>query len=324
MGKGRSYSRMIGFGGADQMRVATHTSWAERMGNSCCGSVFGLILLCAGLGLIGWNEYRTVVTMQIIEAGESAVKEVACGTNGTAGAAPAPPMPDGELIHVSCAISNVPVLTDMPGVAPPGPPPPGGNVWVSERAIWLGKHVEYFAWKEHESCSEHKEQGGGTTKVCDYKYTQEWMAESAVKEPKNPKDAGQHSNHEVTKSLGSDSKIYGQGAHQPMVGPYQLGPPLASQLTAATTIAAPQCNGAVRSGKYCEQCKNPSTCHTSPTIGDARAWYEYGTTTYASLMGAQKTNATDGAKKLISWAPKGKSSSYSPFPKAMADKKTAA
>ena len=47
MGKGRSYSRMIGFGGPDQMTVETHTSWGERMGNSCCGSVFGLVLLVA-------------------------------------------------------------------------------------------------------------------------------------------------------------------------------------------------------------------------------------------------------------------------------------
>ncbi len=321
MGKGRSYSRMIGFGGADQMTVTTHTSWSERMGNSCCGSVFGLFLLGGGLALIGWNEYRTVETMQIIEAGETAVKEVACGNNGTAPAPP--PMSDGELIHVSCSITNVPVLTDMPGMPPPGPPPPGGYVFVSQRAIWLGKHVEYFAWKEHESCSEKKEQGGGTSKTCEYKYTQQWLAEADVKEPKNPKDAGQHSNSAVKKTLGSDGKIFGQGADQPMVGPYQLDSPLASQLTAATTIAAPQCSGAVRSDKYCEVCINPSTCHTSPTIGDARAWYEYGSTTYASLMGAQKTD-TNGTKKLVSWVPPGKSTTYSPFPKAMADKKTAA
>ena len=82
MGKGRSYSRMLGFAGPDQMTVATHTSWSERMGNSCCGSVFGLGLLAAGLALIGWNEYRTVETMQIIEAGEKAVREVSCA-NGT-------------------------------------------------------------------------------------------------------------------------------------------------------------------------------------------------------------------------------------------------
>ena len=92
----------------------------------------------------------------------------------------------------------------------------------------------------------------------------------------------------------------------------------------ASTIAAPDCPGATRSDKYwCEKCpllsyetgsfaktgsgqsskKTPknlgdllhselcksSGCPGYPGLGDARAWYEVGTTTTASLMGAQVT-----------------------------------
>ena len=157
MGKGMSYSRIIGFGGPDEMTVATHTSYGERVGGSLCGSVLGVLLLAGGLTLVAWNEYRTVETMQIIEAGEKAVREGACAANVSTGAAAAPASHDGELIHVSCAITNIGTL------AAPGPD--GTGVWASQRAIWLRVHTEYYAWKEDESCSEHKEQGGGTTKV---------------------------------------------------------------------------------------------------------------------------------------------------------------
>ena len=163
MGKGSSYSRVLGFGGRDQMTVATHTSYSERMGNAVCGSVLGLFMFFGGLGLIGWNEYRTIETLKIIEAGEEAVIEGACSVNATGGAPAAPASHDGELIHVSCTIANVPTLS---AYGPSGAP----NIWASQQGIWLGVHVEYYAWKEDESCSEHKEQGGGTTKVCTCKY----------------------------------------------------------------------------------------------------------------------------------------------------------
>ena len=217
MGKGSSYSRIIGFGGRDQMTVSTHTSYCERMGNAMCGSVLGLCLFFGGLGLIGWNEYRTIETLKIIEAGEESVLEGACTANATAGA-PAPASHDGELVHVSCAIDNIPTLS-APG------PTSGSQPWATQRGIWLGVHVEYYgknqytsnpsvalwygpllteclwstAWNEDESCSEHKEHGGGTTKVCTYKYDLQWMAESNIKEPNNPKDDGVHSNSLVSR-----------------------------------------------------------------------------------------------------------------------------
>ena len=260
MGKGSAYSRLIGFAGPDEMTVATDTSWAERMGNSFCGSVFGFFLMLGGLYLVGFNEYRTVMEDQILVAAGEDVHEAPCGANTTSGAPVAATALDGALIHVSCPIANMPMLV----VSGPG----GAGTWASQRGIWLSVHAEYYAWKEDESCSEDKNQGGGTTKTCTYKYSREWLAADAVKEPANPKDDGQHSNSAVDKSFGSDRKVFGYGAQQPRVGPYALEPRLASQLTAASTIDAPQCTGATRSDKYCESCKS-GTCSGAPPASAA-------------------------------------------------------
>ena len=313
-GKGGAYSRLIGFGGPDEMTVATDASWGERMGNSICGSVVGVFLLLGGLSLVAWNEYRTVKSMQILEAAAEAVQEAPCGANTTSGGAPAAATAlDGELVHVSCPIANMPTLVARG--------PGGTGTWASQRGIWLSVHVEYYAWKEDESCSESKKQGGGTTKTCTYKYKKMWLAADAVKEPANPKDDGQHSNSAVDKSFGSDRKVFGAGAQQPLVGPYALEPQLASQLTAASTIAAPRCTGATRSDKYCESCKSGS-CSGAPGLGDVRAWFEVGTASVASLMGAQK-RYQNGTVSVETWAPRGKSTAYSQFPYAVAESRTA-
>ena len=158
------FEKMLGFGGQAQ-RLAEHQelehlSSGTKLSNSCCGMVFGFLFFFGGLGIAGWNEYRNVANIKTIRAARDEYKEGTCS--------PIMSELEGELVHVTCPISNLQVLGQddpvMQGI------PQDQRIGLS-----LASYMEVYQWQERSSTTTKNDNvGGGTTKVTTYTYDRVW------------------------------------------------------------------------------------------------------------------------------------------------------
>eukprot|EP01062_Namystynia_karyoxenos_P081300 TRINITY_DN8902_c0_g1_i1.p1 TRINITY_DN8902_c0_g1~~TRINITY_DN8902_c0_g1_i1.p1 ORF type:complete len:568 (+),score=156.49 TRINITY_DN8902_c0_g1_i1:101-1705(+) len=102
-----SAARMFGFGepqfASGPGEVTTSEGYGERMGHTCCGVCFGVLLFFGSFAMLGTNEKRAVQTAETIEKGRKAVVQTDTCVPSS--------MNDGQLVSVvSCKAS--------PGVFP--------------------------------------------------------------------------------------------------------------------------------------------------------------------------------------------------------------
>eukprot|EP01051_Picozoa_sp_SAG22_P004927 SAG22_NODE_279_length_13134_cov_7.532561_1_plen_940_part_00 len=169
---GANVVAVLGFG--DENRVAERESYGEKMGNAACGVCAGPLVLVAGLVLIGWNEYRTVQTMKIIEMGEEEYQEASCSTLDSS--------MNGQLVHVACDIATgagAPLTSRIESVGPRQNIPAGQQqIWASTAGLKLEPKVEYLSWDEDKhSCTTSKDNRGSTTTSCSYTYSMKWSSQ---------------------------------------------------------------------------------------------------------------------------------------------------
>jgi len=130
-------------------------SYGEKLSGAMCGLCLGLVLFWGGLGTAAWNEYDFVAKQQTLEAGQKALKQANCTSNMD-------PSLEGQLVHVSCPISNL-------GVLGQGDPVLQGIADADRTGLYVESFMQVYGWIEH-SYSETTKVSGGSTRVTTYTY----------------------------------------------------------------------------------------------------------------------------------------------------------
>lgn len=137
----------------DSISTTTRTSWLSRLGSAFGGVLTGLALIVVGIGLLAWNEGRSVQAIRVNKEGSGSVISVAADR--------IIPANEGRLIHVSApAVAEGQRRDTALGVAADG--------------LLLTRTVEYFQWVETSQSEKRTRLGGGEETVTTYSYDRQW------------------------------------------------------------------------------------------------------------------------------------------------------
>ncbi|MEM6666014.1 MAG: TMEM43 family protein [Pseudomonadota bacterium] len=131
----------------------TRTSWFRRLFNSVVGALIGIALVFGAIGLLAWNENRSVNALRTIAEGRELVV--------TADAARVNSGLDEQLIHVPGVAEPVGQLTDQ-------------AFDIELAAIRLRRTVEMFQWEERSETRTRTNTGGSETRETVYTYRKVW------------------------------------------------------------------------------------------------------------------------------------------------------
>lgn len=138
---------------SDSFSEVTNESWFGRIGGAIKGVLVGLLLIVIALGLLFWNEGRSVKRYKTLKEGSGAVISVKSDTVDAKN--------EGKLVHMTGKADTTATLTD----------PVFG---VSANALKLDRIVEMYQWKETSHTETKKKLGGGKKKVTTYTYDKIW------------------------------------------------------------------------------------------------------------------------------------------------------
>ncbi len=187
----------------DSFSEVTQEGWLSRLGSSIKGVLVGVVLFLISLGLLWWNEGRTVKTTKSLNEGAAAVVSVP--------AEPVDPSYDGRLVHTSGRAQVDGSISD----------PLFG---VSAEAIKLRRQVEMYQWQEDEDREKRKKTGGGTETVTTYSYRKTW-SEGLINSGGFKRPEG----HENPDRMPYDSATFTAG--EVRVGGYNLSPGLVEKIS---------------------------------------------------------------------------------------------
>ena len=134
-----------------QYTETTRTGFFSGIKNAIVGAFIGIVLVPASIGLLSWNEYRTIHRTSGLNEGSKLVETVPDPDSAS-------PQIAGKLIHLNGKADTDEQLRD--------------DVFgIEENAIRLTRNVEMFQWTEDK---ETKTQGN--TKQTTYTYRKEWQS----------------------------------------------------------------------------------------------------------------------------------------------------
>ena len=209
----------------------------SQLGGAIKGVFVGLLLIPIAIGLLFWNEGRTVKREKDLAEGRGGVVEAKADKVDSA--------MNGKLVHVAGRATTDEVLTDS-------------EFGVEVNAIKLRREVEMYQWQEKSETKTEKKLGGKKEKTTTYTYSKGWSSSpqktSSFKKPEghqNP-DSWLYENQNWTASkvtLGaytlSSSQISGIGGETTLeVGGTVASTTPATPATAATPAnpnACPEC-----------------------------------------------------------------------------------
>ncbi len=136
-------------------RTVTH-SYGSRVGNAFKGVVGGLIAVAIGIGLLWWNEKRTVYRQRALDQGRKDCVEAKYDEVDSS--------LEGKLVHVSGAATTEDVLEDP-------------EFLFAVNAFQLSRKVEMYQWVEHEKRETKENLGGSEEETITYTYSKEWRTD---------------------------------------------------------------------------------------------------------------------------------------------------
>mmetsp|Transcript_55789 Transcript_55789/g.136637 ORF Transcript_55789/g.136637 Transcript_55789/m.136637 type:complete len:495 (+) Transcript_55789:50-1534(+) len=137
----------------------THENYCEKLAKSFVAMIIGVVLVFGGLGLAGWNEYRSVATEQTLNAASEALISVPC--------APYLATNNGVLVHVSCNVTGAKTFSDAPFL----------GTTQQKPSVRLVSDVQIYQWVETSRSESKKDSvGGGTTTTTTYSYNRQWQS----------------------------------------------------------------------------------------------------------------------------------------------------
>jgi hypothetical protein len=282
----------------------TYKSWGERLIDSIKGVVIGIVLFIVSFPLLFWNEGRAVDTARALDEGSKNVIAVPSADK-------VDPANEGKLVHLTAEATTTENLEDK-------------EFLISEKAIYLGRNVEMYQWKEDKHTKSEKQLGGGEKEITEYTYNRVWskdvipsggFAESGHSNPSTkPFDDGKWQAKKVTLgafdlSLGLVSTLINKGKNRRAVETADLAR-LPTELKDELKVN----NGQFYKGK------EPG----SPQIGDTRIEFEVVKPQTVSIVAKQTGSTfepykTSSAKHTIELLDIGTKSAEAMFEEAVAE-----
>lgn len=138
----------------DHFSETTSTGWFSRLGSSIAGVLIGGLLVLVSIGVLWWNEGRSVATAKGLAEGAKVTVEAEAGT--------VDPAKDGKLVHVTGKTTlQGPAEDPLFGVTGPD-------------LVKLHRVVEVFQWVEETKRTKRNKLGGGEETATEYNYTKKW------------------------------------------------------------------------------------------------------------------------------------------------------
>lgn len=235
---------------SDSFTVTTNTSWFSRLGSSIKGVAAGLALVLIGIGLLFWNEGRTVENIRTNAEGSAAVVSVAVDRID--------PSKDGQLIHIAAPAHAEGKRTDP-------------TFGITADALLLARKVEYYQWHETRKSDNRTKLGGGEEVVTTYSYARAWS--DFAQDSANFHDAAAHANP------APDLKAQEFRAEKGNIGAFTLDETVLSSIGTSQPLALSQEQIAEAAKTYGRKVsgfenglyvgENPA----EPAIGDMRVTY---------------------------------------------------
>lgn len=158
---------------SDSFTEVTNESWFGRIGGAIKGVLVGLVLIVIALGLLFWNEGRSVKRYKTLKEGSGAVVSVKSDKVDSAN--------EGKLIHMTGKADTDATLSDS-------------VFGVSANALKLERVVEMYQWKETSKSESKKKVGGGKKTVTTYTYSKAWskraISSGSFKKPDGHQNPG--------------------------------------------------------------------------------------------------------------------------------------
>ena len=134
----------------------TTTSWLSRLKNAATGALVGLVVIVVAIGVLFWNEGRSIKAYRALVEGAGLVVSV--------GAAAVDSANEGKLVHITGA------------VMPDGTPGDEDFGIFAEGAVARDREVEMYQWVENSESNSETKLGGSEETVTTYTYKKEWRS----------------------------------------------------------------------------------------------------------------------------------------------------
>ena len=140
----------------------TRQSYCGRLGSAFSGACIGLLLFFGSIGLLVYNEGRTVKRAIDIDEGREVVVELNLDYYNTTSSIPKD-MLANQLVHAVGDLSTTDTLMDpVFGVG-------------EAKSLKLSRSVEMYQWKESTHTSSRKTSTGSTITTTSYSYSKKWL-----------------------------------------------------------------------------------------------------------------------------------------------------
>ena len=258
----------------DSVTEVTSQGLGSRLMASIKGVFTGFILVAAAIGLLWWNEGRTVHTAKGLEEAGGNVISLSSET--------VDPANEGKLIHVTGNADTGEILED----------PLFG---IKEKAVHLKRSVEMYQWKENVETNTEKKVGGSEETKKTYSYSKDWSSSridsSSFKKPEG------HENPSMPYSNSS------QSASNVSLGAFKLSPELISMYDERETLELKsiKLKTEIQSRSKIEGntvfiSRTGGTDSSSPEVGDMKIGFSITRPGPASVIGVQSGNSFSAYK----------------------------
>lgn len=253
---------------SDHVSETTRRSWFQRMGAAFTGVLAGLVIVVVGIGLLAWNEGRSIARIRGLGEGGRAVV--------TAPLTRIDPANEGLLIHLSGPLVVEGRRED----------PASG---VSVGGVSLRRTVEYYQWTETSRSETRTRPGGGEETVTTYDYQREWSG--------TPRDSSQFHTPAGHTNLTPPIETALVSAEEGRVGAYRADRRLLDTVPPTVPVTVTEADARRLSATLSRPVRVESGAlyvganPASPAVGDMRVRYVAAPAGVVSVAAAQKAGA---------------------------------
>ena len=234
----------------DPLSVTTRTSWLSRLGSAFGGVLTGLALIVASIGLLAWNEGRSVQSIRANKEGAGAVVSVSPDRIDAAN--------EGRLVHITAPAAAEGERRDT-------------TLNVSAPGLLLARKVEHYQWVETSRSESKTKLGGGEETVTTYSYERQWTAT-----PQDSTAFHQPAGHENPAPAVTNNEF---AAEQARVGAFTVDRAVLDQLSADQPVSATEAHAAAAAVALGRAVRAENGLlyiganSSAPAVGDARVTY---------------------------------------------------
>jgi len=180
-----SESAVVAADGNRDFTEVTNESYCAKMGNAMTGVCFGFLLFFGSIGLLIYNEGRTVKRAKDIDEGMEVFVELNLADYTNASSIPTEF--ENKLVYAFGELSTVDSLVDPVFGVGTSTNDSSSSSSNDGKPLKLSRSVEMYQWVESSSSRKVKTAGGGTRTETTYSYRKDWSSNlidsSAFRDP---------------------------------------------------------------------------------------------------------------------------------------------